>query len=397
MRAAGIVAEYNPFHAGHKYQIEVLHRMGFDTIVAAMSPSLVQRGEAALFPVDIRVRAALSSGVDLIVCIPAPFAVMSAEGFARAGVEILAALGSVEALAFGSEAGNIEEIIKTKNSVSGTKFENALIKHLSSGMEFAKARALAAAENYPNAKEILKYPNNILGVEYCRAISELNANLTPIALARTGANHDEAIRTGGMQSASALRRLILSKNKTAFDAGVPDACTSIYNKALKNGDMLDVYKFETAILSRLRMMPKDEFCAIRGTNEGLDNRLFNAVQKAVSVDELYSLLKCRRYSHARMRRLVLDAALGYKDNMDKSVPYIHVLGANEKGIEMIKLATAYGAKPLSSSLSVLAKTNKFCENAASAHSAAEDFAALCLIKPRPCLTAFTGFMIKDLH
>lgn len=395
MRAVGIVAEYNPFHAGHKYQAEVLRRMGFDTIVAAMSPGVVQRGEAALFPLDIRVKAALSAGVDLIVCIPAPFAVMSAEGFARAGVEILAALGSVEALAFGSEAGNTEEIIKTKNALSGTKFEQALTRYLAQGMEFAKARALAAVEIYPKAQEILKHPNNNLGVEYCRAISELKADLTPIALARTGAAHDEDVHTGKIQSASALRKLVLS-NKAAFDDGVPDICTSIYNKALKNGEIHDKTKFETAILSRLRNLKQEEFKNIRGTNEGLDNRLFNAVQKAAGLEDLYTQLKCRRYSHARMRRLVLDAALGYKNNMAKSVPYIHVLGANEKGIEMIRLATAFGAKPLSASLSVLKKINNECESVAVFHSAAEDLAALCLVKPRPCATAFTGFMIKDL-
>lgn len=397
MRAVGIVAEYNPFHLGHAHQTEVLRRMGFDTIIAVMSPSVVQRGEVAMFPLDVRVKAALGAGVDLIVCIPAPFAIMSAEGFARAGVEILAALGGVQAIAFGSEVGDISEIINTKNALSGTKFKQILAIKLATGMEFAKARAIAAAEVYPNAEEILRHPNNILGVEYCRAISELEADLTPIALTRVGAGHDDSIHSGNMQSASALRKLVIQHDKSAFNNGVPPICVSIYNKAVANGEISDSAKFDTAVLSRLRSLTLEDMAKIRGTNEGLEYRLYNAVQKSTTLDQLYTTLKCRRYSHARMRRLVLDAALGYTNDMVKRVPYVHILGANEKGIEIIKLATAFGAKPISSSLSTLLKLGGDCERVAIAHSNAEDFAALCLTVSRGCSTAFTSFMIKDLH
>lgn len=395
MRAVGIVAEYNPFHLGHKYQIDILKQnFDFDVVACVMSPSVVQRGTVSLFPQNVRVAAAIKAGVDLVISLPAPYAVLSAEGFATAGVEILGALGCIDTIAFGSECGNTQDIIMAKNAASGADFEKELAQNLARGMEFAKARANAVGKLNPKAQQILNSPNNILGVEYCKAISKLELQITPLALARQGADHDEEIKEGKNQSASALRELILNNKSEAFFNGVAKECVSIYSNAIKEGEILNLQRFDIALLSRLRQMNTADFAQIRGTNEGLENRLFDAVQKAGSAEQLYSLLKCKRYTHARMRRLALDAALGYKSDLPQSVPYLHVLGASENGIKLLQICKAFGAKPISESLSFLKKQNDNCEKIAEAHSNAENFASLCRDAVKPCGTAFTGFLIK---
>lgn len=167
MRTAGIIAEYNPFHNGHAWQIAELKKRGFEAVVCVCSPGVVQRGTAALFPARVRTRAALAAGADLVLSLPAPYATLSAEGFAAAGVALLSALGCVDALCFGTETRRLEDIAQTAALLESPDFPAALRGQLDAGLPLPAARAAAAEALCPGAGAVLRAPNDILGVEYC--------------------------------------------------------------------------------------------------------------------------------------------------------------------------------------------------------------------------------------
>ncbi len=395
MKIAGIIAEYNPFHAGHAWQISTLREMGYDAVVCVCSPSVVQRGTQALMPIDVRTRAALLGGADLVLCLPAPYACMSAEGFAAAGVKTLSALGICGTLAFGAED-TLDDIQRVVDVLLSSLLKERLQKQLAYGKSFAAARACAAESLCAGSSAILEKPNNILASEYCKALRRLDIENAPVPLAlpRKGAQHDAPVgEANGFASASALRLIFTQRSAEMLADYVPPACLEIYTEAEKSGAVLDESRFETAVLSRLRMMSTEDFAKIRSVNEGLENRLAAAAKTAVTMDAMYSALKSKRYAHSRMRRLVLDCALGFTSELPKLPPYIHVLGATKKGREVLSLAKESASLPISASLAQLAQASPEAYAAAQAHCAAEDLAALCLKAPRPCGTAYTNGVI----
>lgn len=393
MKIAGIVAEYDPFHAGHAWMIDEVRRAGFDAAVCVMSPSVVQRGGAACFSADVRTRAALAGGADLVLCLPAPYAVRSAEGFAAAAVAVLGGLGCVEAVAFGAETPDAKALRETAECLVSDEFSRRLQKHLRGAAPFAAAREKAAEECLPGSGALLREPNNILGVEYCKAILTQKLPMRPFPIRRVGAAHGAPLGEDVFASASALRRLMLADGVGALAPYVPEACLPVYEKAVQNGKNVVPQAFSVALLSRLRAMSAQEMARTRGVCEGLENRLYAASRKAVSAQQLYDMLKTKRYAHARMRRLALDAALGYTDELPELPPYVHVLGANATGLAVLKEAKKRAKLPVTQSLAQLGRHNAAAQQVAAAHSAAEDLVALCLAIPRPCGTAYTQKMI----
>lgn len=418
MRVAGIIAEYNPFHNGHAYQIAQLRQMGFDAVVCVCSPSVVQRGTAALFPTSVRTHAALLGGADLVVSLPAPFAVMSAEGFARTGVALLGALGVCEAIAFGAETPDATLLLETAHVLDS----DALIPHLraglDSGLSFAAARGRAAEVLLPGSAEILATPNNILAVEYCRALQRLAneplfaGNLPrPLPLARKGAQHDAPIPslrnleisfdqtsndipyTGQFASATALRRMSVQDGVAALRAYVPPQCLLLYLRAAHSGLTLNPASLDLAVLSRLRALTPESGATIRGISEGLEQRLLCAVRHAATLEELYDAVKTKRYAHARVRRLVLDAALGYTAELPAAPSYLHLLGASKIGLSVLAQAKKIAGLPMSHSLRKLEQTSVQASKIAAAHSAAEDLVALCLQRPQPQGAAYSAKFI----
>jgi len=374
MRTAGIIAEYNPFHNGHAWQIAELKKRGFEAVVCVCSPGVVQRGTAALFPARVRTRAALAAGADLVLSLPAPYATLSAEGFAAAGVALLSALGCVDALCFGTETRRLEDIAQTAALLESADFP-------------AAAEALC-----PGAGAVLRAPNDILGVEYCKALLRQHSALVPLALPRRGAAHDAPLDAapGRYASASALRALVRAGGAAALAPHVPPACLRLYMQAEAEGDILDGRAFGIAVLSRLRAMDAAGLRAVRGAAEGLENRLAAAVQGAGTLDELVQAMRTKRYATARLRRLVLDAALGYTGDLPALPPYLHVLGANETGLAVLRCARQAALLPLSHSLADLAARSAPAARVAAAHAAAEDLTALCLRHPAPMGAAYTA-------
>ncbi len=395
IKIAGIIAEYNPFHSGHLHQIEMLKKQGFTHIIAVCSPCVVQRGEAALFPTQVRTNAALACGVDIVLSLPAPFAILSAEGFAKAAVKILSSCGVCDYIAFGAETPKTQLFIKTAEILRTKEYETGLKAHLNSGISYAAARQKAIEDIDEKCAKLLSKPNNILGVEYCKALLETRGKKpSPLALKRKGANHDEKLKKdASTASASAIRALANNAsekiNIASIKPYVPKACFIIYKEAVKNGLYIKSDAWEIAILSRLRALDEKTASEIRANSEGLDKLLLKAVAKNTSLNEIYSAMKSKRYAHSRIRRFVLNAALGYDELLPQSPEYIHVLGASNEGKKIMSLIKANATLPFSSSLSTLAKTSKNAWLIASAHADANNLASLCLKNAQPCGGAFT--------
>nr|WP_308631046.1 nucleotidyltransferase family protein [uncultured Gemmiger sp.] len=382
MQFAGIIAEYDPFHNGHAAQLAAVRAAGAQCIAVCMSSGAVQRGGVPILPEKVRVRAALAAGADIVIALPAPYAASSAEQFAAAGVHLLAALGC-DTLAFGAETPDAQALLDAARLLQEKEINTLLRKNLATGMTYAAARATAADALHPGMGELLRTPNNILGIEYCKAILAQGAALTPLALPRLGAAHGGGAGEHGgtlMASASYLRSL----PRPDWEPFVPAEAAALYGKADAEGLLLDNAKFETAVLALLRMQNPENFAQLRGVSEGLENRLAAAVREADSLEDLYTRLKTKRYPHARLRRLVLDAALQTPAELPMP-PYIQVLGARKTALPRLKKA----ALPAGTALADLMRTGPDAEKIGRLHSKAVDFSSLCREKIQPMGLAFT--------
>ena len=382
MDFTGIIAEYDPFHNGHAAQLAAVRAAGAQCIAVCMSSGVVQRGGVPILPESVRVRAALDAGADLVVALPAPYACATAEQFAAAGVHLLAALGC-DTLAFGAETPDAAALLDTARLLDGEELNARIRQNLATGMTYAAARAAAADALHPGMGELLRTPNNILGIEYCKAILAQGAALTPLALPRLGAAHGGGAGEHGgtlMASASYLRSL----PRPDWEPFVPAEAAALYGKADAEGLLLDNAKFETAVLALLRMQNPENFAQLRGVSEGLENRLAAAVREADSLEDLYTRLKTKRYPHARLRRLVLDAALQTPAELPMP-PYIQVLGARKTALPRLKKA----ALPAGTALADLMRTGSDAEKIGRLHSKAVDFSSLCREKIQPMGLAFT--------
>lgn len=377
MKNAGIVTEYNPFHAGHAWQIAQLRNSGAKTVTVCMSGDVTQRGEMAIFPPMVRAQTAIQNGADLVLCLPNSYACFSAEGFASAGVGILSALPALDTLCFGAETPDADALMQVARALLSPEFA-AGVHTAQKAQSFAALRAEVAATICPEADEILASPNNNLGVEYCKAILAQNSQLAPLPLPRKGADHGQMnLGEGGFASASFLRNAWQTEGIAGWQTLVPQNTLALYEAAGQTGQDADATAFGIALLSRLRGCTAKQLAQTRGTAEGLEHLLFNALRNATTLPELYAAMKSKRHTHARLRRYVLAAALGYTDALPSAVPYLHVLAANEAGLALLKDATL----PADTSLARLARKSDAAQAAANAHAAAADLAALCRKTP----------------
>ena len=385
-KLAGIIAEYDPFHNGHAWQLQQAKALGAQRVAVAMSCGLTQRGALPLLPESARVQAALTCGADLVFALPAPYACSGAECFARAGVQLLAAAGC-DALVFGAETPDAALLMEAARVLSGAEYRTALKARLAAGARsFAAARQAAVEAVCPGTglAALLDKPNNNLAVEYCKAILELGVSLVPIPLPRQGAGHGQALtETGGQfASASALRTLWQSGGADATAPYVPAEVLPLYREAYSAGRYTDpaaAQRCQLALL-RSRCAGTAPFAQVRGISEGLEHRLEAAVRSSTTHAELLDSLTTVRYPRARMRRLAMDAALGYSaDAFPTLPPYLHLLGAQKDALPLLKAA----ALPVSHSLARLAEQNVPCRAVVDAQLRACDFGALCRKKPEP--------------
>lgn len=385
-KLAGIIAEYDPFHNGHAWQLQQAKALGAQRVAVAMSCGLTQRGALPLLPESVRVQAALTCGADLVFALPAPYACSGAECFARAGVQLLAAAGC-DALVFGAETPDAALLMEAARVLSGAEYRTALKARLAAGARsFAAARQAAVEAVCPGTglAALLDKPNNNLAVEYCKAILELGASLVPIPLPRQGAGHGQALTetVGQFASASALRTLWQNGGADAAAPYVPAEVLPLYREAFAAGQYTDLAAAQRCQLAllRSRCAGTAPFAQVRGISEGLEHRLEAAVRSSTTHAELLDSLTTVRYPRARMRRLAMDAALGYSaDAFPALPPYLHLLGAQKDALPLLKAA----ALPVSHSLARLAEQNAPCRAVVDAQLRACDFGALCRKKPEP--------------
>ena len=325
MQVAGIICEYNPFHTGHKWQLAELRRRGAEAIVCAMSGNFTQRGDFAILRKHIRAEAAVRGGADLVLELPLPWATASAETFAQGGVEVLAATGVVDTLAFGSECADTAQIIRVANALCSDDFAAVLKAELAKGDSFAAARQRAAETLCGGDAAILAQPNDILGIEYGKALR--GTALAPLALPRVGAMHDG--EPAGEYASASYIRAHLARGAERLMA---PAMLRLYEQEAELGRApVRRETVERAILAQLRTMTEDDFAIYDEGSEGLYHRFYHA-RGAATIGTLLEAVKTKRYAHARLRRMVLSMYLGVKpENRRLRVPYIRVLAMNDKG------------------------------------------------------------------
>ena len=351
VRTAGMIVEYNPLHSGHLRLMEETRRLlGPDTaIVCVMSGNFVQRGDFALLRKHQRARAAVESGADLVLELPLPWAVSSAEIFADGGVQVLSATGVVTELAFGSECGRTEPLQELAECLLSPAFAGELRRRLDSGRPYAACRqAAVAALLGPEKAALLESANNILGVEYCKALLRQRSSLRPLTVRREGSAHDGALEPGTHPSASAVRELLRRGEMERAISLLPPAMGRAYQEEAAAGRApVFAETCQRAVLARLRTMTEADLAALDQGGEGLCHRLYEASRTAVSVEELLSAAKTKRYAYARLRRMVLWAYLGLTPaDVPETVPYLRPLAANDTGRRLLAAMRRHAAVPV---------------------------------------------------
>ena len=386
MKVAGIIAEYNPFHNGHALLIEKARVAGATHIVAVMSGNFVQRGECAVFSYRPRVAAALSCGADLVIQLPAVYALSGAQSFARAGVEILDSLGFVGEIVFGSECGDIKKITDAATAVYSEEIDSIIKKELAEGITYAAARENALRKISTESADLIREPNNILGIEYVSAIRKINSKMYPVTFGRVGAGHGERGVFGEVASASYIRELISNGEK--WQNLVPEKALGYFEKAISDGDyMPDNGKFETALLYKMRTVSVQELAAAPDVSEGIENRIFAAAKQASTTQELFSAAKTKRYTLARIRRIVMNTVIGItSEDLRKQVPYIRVLGFNTAGAQLLKTAKETARLPVMTKTADILKMDNNAARVFEIECRAGDIYSLCKQKTEPAGT-----------
>lgn len=381
MNVCGIICEYNPFHNGHKHHIQqTKDNFGATHIVGVMSGNFTQRGDVAIVDKYKRTETALKNGVDLVIELPVAFSLASAEQFAQGAVFLLNALGCVDMLSFGSECGDIKLLKETAGAVCYARESDELTNYMKNGMSYPAALQKAIEKFYTDdVIETLTTPNNTLAVEYIKALDELASSIKPVTVKRKSAGHDsEETADSEIASASQLRKLLQTGGD--ISAFAPDCDFS--NIALLSN-------LEVAILSKLRYMSRSEIEKTPNVLMGLENRIYKAARVSANLNELLFLIKTKRYTLARIRRIVLSAYLGItKNNLKNNPAYVRILGMNSRGKEV--LAAAKCELPIDTSLAQLAKKSDIAAKQAKLEERCDNQYALALNKRQICGTDYTA-------
>ena len=374
----GIVCEYNPFHNGHAYHItRSRQEIGDDEgIVCVMSGDFVQRGEPAVYSKFARAEAACRGGADLVIELPLPWCIASAEGFARGAVGLLGKLG-VKQLAFGSETGDTGELETLAAALlrPETQSEIRELLNRASNLSYAAARQMVMEQKLGESGKRLSQANNILGVEYCKAIYDLHLDMQPHAIRREGNEHDSE-GNEGFRSASEIRRMLLYGNGIREE--VPREALEVYENERRLGrEVRDRNSLECAILSRLRMFDEAYYNRLPDAGEGLGSRLYQAVRREASYDAILAAARTKRYPLSRIRRMCLAACLGIEADMSDGIPpYARVLAANEKGRAILRERSGKGNIPLLTKGAAVRELGADCVKLFTLNANAHDFYVL---------------------
>ena len=358
MKTAGIIAEYNPFHEGHKYQINYLREQeNTDYVIVAMSGDFVQRGTPALFSKYDRARMALLEGADLVLELPAALATASAELFARGGVQLLDGLGVVNTLCFGSEWGDAKLLMELAHFLAEEPlpFRKALQENLKEGMTFPKARALALCGLFPDNEEIsriLASPNNILGIEYCKALIREHSQIPPFALKRQGSSyHETSLLEQQLPSASAIRQSVFQeKGKMQAASFLPSGARAVFLDALQRNACLSENDLDIIFRYCLLCETEESLCTYADMSEALAKRVLSCRCEFEGFSQFVQLLKTKNITQTRVQRALLHMLLHIK-SVPETVPYARVLGFRRAGAPLLGMIKRQGRLPLITRLS----------------------------------------------
>lgn len=353
MKISAVICEYNPFHNGHKYQLDKARELTCcDAVIALMSGSFVQRGDFAIYDKHIRAEAAIKCGADLVLENPSAFVLRSAEGYASAAVYTLISLGCVDYLVFGAEHESLSDLqsIAELFAAETPEFKSLLISELAKGLPYAAARASAAEKILGGeTAEILRRPNNLLAIEYLKALIKYKSDIQPVLIPRIGTGHHAAESRGIYASASYIRS-ILPESLSDAQTLVPSAAYGLYEKTRP----FDRTAADKAILSSLCLISRERLSEVPDISEGLENKIKSAAMTAGSLEELTAAVKSKRYAYARIRRALLCAYLGITRSTSPSLPlYIKILGFSEIGRAVIRLAKSTSSLPVAKNASAV--------------------------------------------
>ena len=334
MQITGIICEYNPLHLGHKKQLDTIRSADPQGgIVCLMSGNFVQRGHPAVFDKLTRARAALLCGADLVLELPLNGALSSAEGFAQTGVKILG--GFCDQLCFGAEVPDKAALTSLAGALLSPEFRQTLRAELDTGCSFPSARQ-KALDTLGMDGSLLSSPNNILAVEYCKAILQEHTSMTPWPIFREGSYHDRAPDPEN-PSATALRELIT--RGASWTQYVPRKAEAVFKDARPHS----LQAGQKAILGKLRTMSEDAFSVLPYGSEGLWRKFMHACRKESTLEDILTAVKSKRYTRTRLDRMAMCAFLGLTEqDMTTPAPYTRVLALNEKGREILKKARLSG-------------------------------------------------------
>ena len=324
----GIVCEYNPFHLGHRKQIDsIREKFGANTgIICAMSGNYVQRGHPAVFDKTIRAEAAIRCGADLVVELPVTTSLSSAEGFAAGGVAVLSRL--CDGLCFGAETADLKQLLGTAEALLSEDFPKLLRRELDTGRSFPAARQ-AALEKMGLPGAILESPNNILAVEYCKAILRQSSPMQPLPIFREGSYH---AKEADFENPSATSLRIRLQNGLEISEYLPEPAGWVFAGA----PIHTLEAGQRAVLSRLRTMEDAEFEALPFGSEGLWRKLMRESRTQATLEAIAAAVKSKRYTRSRIDRMILCAFLGITAPMlEAEIPYVRVLAFNDRGREIL--------------------------------------------------------------
>lgn len=345
-KVLGIIAEYNPFHNGHLYHLQKsLHDTGSSYSIAVISGNFTQRGSTSLVDKWTKTEIALKNGIDLVIELPLLYSISSAENFAEGAIKIFDSLKVVDYISFGSESGDIS----TLNTVADIlykeprEYKNILSHELGKGLSFPKAREnalLMYLKDIRKFSSVLSSPNNILGIEYLKALKKHKSNITPVTVERFDSNYNDTSYTGNIASATAIRNIVKNGSFDILRKVIPESTYSILLDNVKIGHIIpDLSVFEREIIYLLRKMSIAEIAELPDVGEGLENAIKNTANSCNSIVEFLNIIKSKRYTNTRLQRILLYTLLGITKKdialSKKLTPYIRVLGFNDKGKYLI--------------------------------------------------------------
>src|SRR5574344_932503 len=361
----GIVAEYNPFHNGHLYHLENAKKMAnADYTIAIMSGNFTQRGSTSIVNKWTKAQMAIQNGIDLVIELPTVYSISSAENFAQGAVKILKELNIVNKISFGIETSDVAALnnIAKVLAEEPKEYKNILAEELKKGISFPKARENALIlylNDNIRYKNILNSPNNILGVEYLKALKILKTEIEPIPIKREKVYYNDDRIVDEFASATAIRKFLEMKQFNDIFKVVPRTTYETLKTECELGHTVtDLKLYEKEIIYNLRKMTIDEIAQLPDVSEGLENSIKYAVNFCNTVEEVINIVKSKRYTQTRIQRILLCSLLGITQKdiffSKKIVPYVRILGFNEKGKELLS-----EFKKSNSKISMITSVKKF--------------------------------------